>query len=250
MQAVPTPVDRGLKLYPILRTPKLPLHLLVIDGFFQPAENMVPPIVPENGFAKNEAEWHFVSQSFQCSGLFAGAREIRVSPSPEVAMSISAVVTLHSESEWITREASSVERDSSGEDSVRVRRAGETNPTLAAECEIERGAIAKVPGDLVPADIQSAPARIFFNRVITNSEVKWSLASAAQVELIQRKSLYKALRRSACREPRCPHLNRLSLWVRLTASSSRIHQQITKPPRATTIRQSQAQKPDFITAAD
>jgi hypothetical protein len=53
-------------------------------------------------------------------------------PSPEVAMTVSAIVSLHSEAQGITRKAPIVELDIPGENSIGVWRARETNPPFAA----------------------------------------------------------------------------------------------------------------------
>lgn len=133
MRAFSASIDRGVESQPVLsRTAKTPPHVFTVVPFLQVPENVLLAIVPEYGFAKDQAERHFVGQRLQGRRGLADARKICVSPTPEVTMSISAIVSLHAESQGITREAVIIELDISGENRIGVWCPRETNPSLAA----------------------------------------------------------------------------------------------------------------------
>lgn len=133
MHARTTAVDRRLKAYPVSRRAgKLPLHCFAIAHFLQLPEDVLLPVVPEHGFAKDKAERHFVGQGFQRRRRFAVPWKVRMGPGPEVTMPVSAVMSLHTESEWITRKAPAIETNLAGENGIGVRRAREANPAFAA----------------------------------------------------------------------------------------------------------------------
>lgn len=97
---------------------------------------------------------------------------------------------------------------------------------------------------------QRSHAGIFVDAIVSNSKVKRTLPSAADVQSLQRKSPDEALRLPACWKPRGPHLHGHPLGVSGTAASSGIHQQIPEPPCSAAVRQSHTEKPDLITALD
>src|ERR1700757_2938115 len=158
-------------------------------------------------------------------------------PCPEIAMPVSAVMSLHSEPQRVSRECASIECDFSREHCVRVWRAREANPSLIAQRHAKRGTVAQVPGDGASVHLQRSTARIFFNAIVANSKMKWALPSGTDVQSLQRKSLNKALRRSACREPGGPNLNGEGLRFSGAAAATGVHQQIAKPPRFAPVRQ-------------
>jgi len=83
--------------------------------------------------------------------------------------------------------------------------------------------------------------------MIADSKVEWTLPSRAEIQTLQGKSLNEALRLRTPRKPRGPYLDRHPPRVTQTTAPSRIHQQISEPPCPATVRQSQTNKPDFIT---
>jgi hypothetical protein len=87
------------------------------------------------------------------------------------------------------------------------------------------------------------------NPIVANLEMEWISPSGAQFQTGQRKSLDETLGLSILRKPRGPKLERHSPRVSRTTPSPRIHQQISEPPGTATIGQTQANEPDFITAA-
>src|ERR1700690_2412368 len=70
----------------------------ISSDIFELPEFVLLPLMPEQRFAKDQPEGHFVHQCLQCSRTCVGAGEMRMCPSPEVAMPVSAVVSLNSES--------------------------------------------------------------------------------------------------------------------------------------------------------
>src|SRR5579859_1617443 len=101
----------------------------------------------------------------------------------------------------------------------------------------------------MPGDVQCSAAVILVDSVVADVKAKRSLPFGAQVQPLQRKSLNEALRLAIRRKPCCPNLNRQPDRISLAPVSPRIHQQITKPPRAAAIRQAHAKKPYFVAAA-
>lgn len=186
MDAGSATVDGRVKAYPVSRRAgKLPLHCFAVARFLQLPEHMLLRVVPEDRFAKDKAERHFVGQCFQRRGWFALSGKVRMSPSPEITMSVSAVVSLHAESHWITCEAPAIECNLAGEDGIRVWRARKTYPAFAAQSNAKCGTVAKIPGEMVPINIQSATARVLFDYMFTDSKVERSLTSLTETEFIR-----------------------------------------------------------------
>jgi len=171
-----------------------------------------------------------------------------MSPSPEVTMPVSAVVSLYSESQRISLKLALVQRDLSGKRCVGMRRSRESNPALAAQCDAKRRMILQLPGEFMSLNFQASTAECLANFVSGDSEVEWVLSSIAQIEIRQRKSLNETLRFILPRKPHGPHLNRHPARIVRAAAAPRIHQQISEPPRSAAVRQSHTNKPDFVTS--
>ena len=117
--------------------------------------------------------------------------------------------------------------------------------------------------------VHVSPAGIFFDLIVADAEVKWTVSTRAEIERPRWKSSNESLRLASTGKPRCPDLNRhgariariviaslsVSMFVvrmqrRKTraAATPRILQQIAEPPRAAPVCQPKAQKPDFVAA--
>ncbi len=97
-------------------------------------------------------------------------------------------------------------------------------------------------------NFEASTAGCFADFVGADSEVEWALSSIAQIEIRQPKSPNETQRLILPRKPRGPNLNRHPARMVRTAAASRIHQQISEPPRSAAIRQSHTNKPDFVTS--
>src|ERR1700739_4026233 len=126
--------------------------------------------------------------------------------------------------------------------------AREADPALAAQADAKSGMVLQVPREVVPAHIQSSPAKVFSNFVASGFEVERRLTSTADAESRHRKSLDKAPRRIIGRKPCSPNLHRHALRISRAAAAARIHQQVAEPPGTAAVGQSQAKKPHFIPA--
>ena len=210
---------------------------------------MLLAVVPEHGFAKKKPEGHVVDERLQRSRRAAGPRKIRVRPGPEIAMPVSAVMSLHAEAERIVGLTSAIKNNLARKNRVRMGRPRETNPAFIAQRYAKRGTAVQIPGDCVTVDFQGASAAILFDHIAAVSKMKWSLAARAKLQTLRRKSLNEALRLSVPRKPSSPNLNRHPARVFGATVAPRIHHQIAEPPGATPIRQSQTNKPDFVAAA-
>jgi len=98
----------------------------------------------------------------------------------------------------------------------------------------------------VPIERQVSATRAFIDLVPVHAEMERILSSRAEIQTLDRKSLNEAQRLPATRKPCRPDLNRHATRMFRTTASPRVHQQITKPPSARAIRQSQAQEPNFV----
>src|ERR1035441_1170946 len=162
---------------------KIPLQaFLTASGLPQIPEQTLLSVVPEHRFAKDQSERHLVDYRFQRACRPVGPRRIRVRPCPEVAMPVSAVMPLHSESKWVSCKAPPIERDLSGKNRVAVRRPREPNPPLIAQGHAKRRTVAQVPGDGMPVHFQRSSAGIIVDAIVSNSKVKRTLPSAADVQ--------------------------------------------------------------------
>jgi len=247
----PTAINRSLETDAISRDSiEFPLHVFLGSyGFLQTPEDMPLSIVPENSFAKDQSKRHLIDQRFHSSRGPAGPRKVGMHPRPEVAMPVSAVVSLHAKAQRVAGEAPAIERDLPGKKCIGMRRSRETNPAFVAQRDAKRGTVAQMPRDRVTINCQVSPAGILMDRVIARSKMKWSLAFAAEIQALDREALNKSLRPARRRKPRSPNLNGHPTRVSNATSASGIHQQITEPPCPASIRQSQTNKPDLISAA-
>src|SRR5208282_5950741 len=101
-------------------------------------------------FAKDQPEGHFVYQGFECARFRCartpvGAGKISMGPSPEVAMPVSAVVSLHSEPQRVSLKSPAIQRDVAGKKRIGMRGARESNPALVAQRGAKRGTVMQVP---------------------------------------------------------------------------------------------------------
>ena len=170
-------------------------------------------------------------------------------PSPKVAMSVSTIVPLHSEPQSVPRKTPAIEHDLPGKKCIGMRCAGESNPTFVAERDVKPGTPAQLPRNRVPSNVERSAAEILANLVLAAAKVKWIVPAGAEIQALQRKSLNEALRLSLPWKPRGPHLYGQPARVARATAPSRIHQQISEPPRPAAIRQSHTNKPDFVTPA-
>ena len=106
----------------------------------------------------------------------------------------------------------------------------------------------QVPSNRAPSYLQCSSAGVLADSVFADLEVEWILPSGAEIQTLQGKSLNEALRFPIPRKPCGPHLDGHPLRVACATTPSGIHQQISEPPRPAAIRQSQTNKPDFVTA--
>src|ERR1039458_3759419 len=135
---------------------------------------------------------------------------MRMRPSPEVAMAITTVVSLHSEAQGITFKDPVIQHDLAGNKRIGMRRSRESNPTLVAHRDAKCRTVADVPGKRVPVNLQPSPAGVLVNFIDADSEVEWILPSGAEVQAFQRKPLDETLRFSISRKPGGPYLQRRS----------------------------------------
>src|SRR5208282_540861 len=177
-----------------------------------------------------------------------GAGKIGVRPDPEGAMAVSAVVSLNAEPQRVTLKAPGIQRDLAGKKRVGMRCARESNPALVAQRDAKRRTVMQVPRNRVSPNFQCSAAGVLSDSILADLEVEWILPSGAEIQTLQGKPLNKALRSSIPRKPCGPHLDGHPLRVACATAPARIHQQISEPPRSTAVRQSQTNKPDFVTA--
>src|SRR5271166_2712797 len=163
-------------------------------------------------------------------------------------MAITAVVPLHSEAQRVRFDSAPVQRDMAGKERIGMWSSRKSNPALVAQREAKCRTIANVPGNRLPADFQRAAAEALADFVVGDSEVKRILPPGAEVQPFERKSLNETLRFSIRRKPRRPHLHGHSARVVRATVPAGVHQQVSEPPRPASIRESEADKPDFITA--
>src|SRR5271165_907245 len=101
--------------------------------------------MPQHRFSKDQSKWHLIDQRFERARRRIAPRKIRVRPSPEVAMPIPAIVSLHSEAQRIARDPLTIESDLSRKHRVGVRCPREADPTLAAQGHAKCRTITQVP---------------------------------------------------------------------------------------------------------
>lgn len=203
--------------------------------------------MPENRLAEHQSQGHLIHQSFERARRTLRPRKVRVCPSPEIAMPISAVMALHAKSQRIANKFAPIDCDPSRKYRVGMRRAREADPAFITKSHTKRRSIAQVPCNSVPIHLQRSAAEVFPNLVVTSVKTKWTPTLSADLKTLQRKSLNKTLWRAACRKPCRPRLHRHSARVPHTPASPRIHQQVSKPPCPAAVRQTHAHEPDFIT---
>jgi len=156
-------------------------------------------------------------------------------PGPKPAMSISAVVPLHPESQWLSLEFMAIQRDSAGEGRVRVGRSGKPDPALTAESDAKRGTIAQIPGNLVAIDFQSSAASIFSDFIFSGAKVERAFSTVTKIQTVEWKSLYETMWGAVSRKPRGPDLNRQPMQVAGASVATGIHKKIPEPPRSTSV---------------
>ncbi len=171
-------------------------------------------------------------------------------PGPEIAMPVSAVMSLHAEPKRVAGQTSAIEDNLARKNRVGMRRPRETDPAFVAQRYAKRGTVVQIPGDGVPVDLQGAAAGILVDCIAAMSKMKWTLPAPAELQILCRKSLNEALRLSFPRKPCGPNLNRHSAWVPGATATPGIHQQIAEPPGTAPICESQTNKPYFVAAAD
>ena len=113
------------------------------------AEEVFLATVPEDSLAKDKSHRHVINQSFESARRFSWLRKTCVCPCPEAAMAIPTIMSLKSESEWITFKTPAVKRDATGKNRVGMWSARKTNPALIAEGHAKGRCIPNVPGNFV-----------------------------------------------------------------------------------------------------
>jgi hypothetical protein len=143
MDARASAIDRRFQSESILcgRTKIPPEFIWVSTDFLQIPELVLFSVMPEHGFAKDESEWHFVNQRFECAGTCVGTGKIGMGPGPEIAMPVSTVVPLHSESQRASRKIALIECDVARKKSVGMRGSRESNPALVAQGDAKQGTV-------------------------------------------------------------------------------------------------------------
>jgi hypothetical protein len=250
MDAEPSAFDSCVQSASILRgAAKIPPKFISISSDFpQTPKFKFPSVMPEHRFAKGQPEWHFVDQRFQCARRCAGAGKIRMGPSPEVAMPVSTVVSLHSEPQRVPRKTPAIQRDLSRKECIGMRCSRESDPALGAQRYAKRGTISHIPRNRAPLNFEPSPAGVLSDFIVANAEVERILFSGAEIQTLQGESLNEALRFSIPRKPCGPHLDGHPTRIAKATAPARIHQQVSEPPRPTTVRQSQTDKPDLVAA--
>ena len=167
---------------------KIPLYVFPVSRFPQIAEDVLLSIVPKHSFTKDQSERHLVDQRFQSGCRPPVARKVRVSPRPEVAMPVAAVVSLHAKSQRFPLKDPAIECDLPGKKRIGVRCSRKADPAFGAQSHAKGGTVAQVPCDRVTVHLQGTLAAILCDGVVANLKVKWDLPSAADVQSLQRKS--------------------------------------------------------------
>src|SRR5205807_5265147 len=98
-------------------------------------------------------------------------------------------VALNSKTDRVAHKTPLVKRNLAGKKPVGMRRSRESNPALITEGGVTRGTKAQVPGDCVPVNLQRSSARVFVNRILTQSKMKRALAFPAQFQALQGESM-------------------------------------------------------------
>jgi len=199
--------------------------------------------MPEHRFAKDQPEWHLVYQRLQstrlgCARTPVRARKIGMGPGPEIAMPVSAVVPLHSESQRIAGKSFAIQHDLAGKKSVRMRSSGKSNPPLVAQSDAKRRTPMQIPRNVMPLNLHHSATKSFADFIVARAELKRILFSGAEPQALQRKSLNEALWFSIPWKPCGPHLHRHPARVSGATAPARIHQQISEPPSPAAICQS------------
>src|ERR1700675_1246124 len=100
--------------------------------------------MPKHTFTKDKSKGHLVDECFQGACSLTQSRKIRMGPCPEIAMPVSQVMSLTSETQRVSRECAPVEHDFSGENRVGARRARKANPPLVAQRYTKRRSVSQV----------------------------------------------------------------------------------------------------------
>ena len=248
MNAGTRPIDHHVQPQSILRSAtKIPPQCIRVPSALLQIPKLVHhAFMPQHRFAKHQSKGHLVYQRFHCARPSARPRKIRVRPSPEVAVTVSAVVSLHSESQRLPGKRPPIQRNPPRKKRVRMRRPRKSDPPLVAHRETKRRTVMQVPRDRVTVNLQGSAARALVNSVVAHLEMKRILPAPAKLQSLQRESLNEALRLPLRRKPRSPNLYRHPARIACATAPPRIHQQISKPPSPAPIGQSQPNKPDFI----
>lgn len=229
---------------------KVPAQILPVEvGVLQISEEVRLVLMPENRFAEDEAEGHVIGQDFERAGGPPGPQKINMRPSPETAVPIAAIVALHAKAQGFARELAVIERDLTGNDSIRMRSARKSDPSFVTQGYREAGRIAQIPCNLMLIHMQAPSAAVFVDGVIPNLEMKWTAVSCAELEGIQGESLNEGAGLFVRWEPGGPHLDRRSQRIPNATISPRIQQQIAEPPGAAAIGETEADEPGFIAPA-
>src|SRR5882724_8309642 len=196
---------------------------------------------------------------------------MNVRPSPEVPVPVSAIVTLHPKAQRLPAKHPINQRNPPRENRIRMRCPRKPNQRLTAQFHPKRRSIPQIPRNALPASINPPLARVFPNPILPNLQEKRTSPTPAQSgafraslaqtlfahariprsrvlgsKALNRKSLNPSLRLPLPRKPSRPNLHRLALCIPRAPASSRIHQQISKPPSPAPISHPHPQKPNLI----
>src|SRR5882724_3959200 len=134
--------------------------------------------VKEDRVSKDQAERQVVHQRFQTAGT-VGLRKIRVHPAPVTSVAVAGVVALDAKTQGLAADLLGVKHDFAGKCGVRMRRAGEANPTLVAERCAKVRMDMQIPGDVVTLGVNISPAPALFNPAFGGAAVEGNLSACA-----------------------------------------------------------------------
>src|SRR6266496_6605783 len=91
------------------RTAEFPLQVSpVFTHLTKFAKHMLPAFMPEHRLAKNHPQRHVIDQRLERARSCRRAKEVRMRPSPEVPMTVTAIMALQAESQRPTMVAFSI----------------------------------------------------------------------------------------------------------------------------------------------
>src|SRR5438270_82520 len=164
-------VDRYLQFRTRSSALKFPLQALRVPfGLLKVAEHVLRAVVPQYSLAKAQTQRHIVFQRFQRTWRLSRTREERMGPRPEIAMTISAIVSLKPVPQRISANHMPIQRDLPFKDGVGVRGLRESDPTFMADSGAKVRGVAQVPGNVVSVYLQASAAGILPHLITAHGE--------------------------------------------------------------------------------